>query len=204
MNVRQAAVAFISAQQFYHEAFRQHFDDNVAELTTDRFWMLAPVFTGCVFTFRFGYGRTNGAENAADEFFRKARVRDFRCLASEIEVRYSLDEAISFAKTWSKLKNRLYRPLFDVVTERSDDGYGDLLDSLPLAGRDVVDMAINRQYTSEPHFIQCVRDACSKREQDDLANFILQGENYIAMHLYDAARTALALEAEQTGDCCPA
>jgi hypothetical protein len=205
MNVQQAAVAFMAAQQVYHETFREHFGNDVAELTVDRFWELAPVFTGCVYKYRFGYGRSNGAVDAADEFFRKARVSDFRCFAGQPVVRYSLEEAACFAKTWGAVKSKLYQPLFNVVAGHSDDAYSDLLDSLPLAGREVVDMAIGGRYTSDRHFTQSVRDACGKHEQDKLAGFILQGENYIAMHLYDAAQTALALEAaERARACCSA
>ena len=36
--------------------------------------------------------------------------------------------------THRKLTTAFYEPLFHVVSGRGDDGYGDLLDSLPLAG----------------------------------------------------------------------
>jgi hypothetical protein len=187
--------ASFATRRVYNEAFREHFEHDITALPTGRFWQLAPVFSRWVYEFRFGYDRTNGVADAADEFFRQARVGDFRCLPGEAVISYSLEEAMRFAKRWTELRNRLYQPLFHVVAGCSDDAYGDLLDSLPLAGQDVVEMAISGGYTSDRHFTQNVWDACRKRQLDELADFILEGENYIAMHLREAAQGALALTA---------
>ena len=191
--------AFVSragpARQCYERSFRQYFEGNVDCLTEERFWQLQPVLVADVWQFRFAYGRTNGVEHAAGEFFRKPRIEDFRGLDGEHVPAYSLEEATRFAKTWRELTRRLYQPLFDVVRGRSDDAYGDLLDSLPLAGREVVNAALTRQFTTNTHFEDSVRFACRRRKE--LGPFILQGENYVATALFDAAQESFSLAAAE-------
>ena len=127
-DLRLKAMAYREAKENYGTAFRDYFTNQVTELPEDRFWELQAVLRGKVCTFRFGYKRTNGVEQAASEFFRKPLASDFGKAPS-----YSLDEAISFAKSWQGWRGRLYQPLFDVVEDRGEDAYGDLLDVLPLA-----------------------------------------------------------------------
>ena len=145
--LKQKAIAYRNAEANYNTAFREHFDNHVNELPEDRFWELQAVFRGEVCTFRFAYGRTNGVEQAAREFFRKPLANDFGNRPS-----YSLEEAISFAKSWQEWRRKLYRPLFDVVEGRGDDAYGDLLDALPLVGRDVIEEVLGGEFGNQRQF----------------------------------------------------
>lgn len=188
MELRDLAIAYRASLANYAKAFRRHFHDSVTVLTDDRFWALQPVFRSEVCKFRFNYGRSNGVEQAARELFRKPLAGDF-----DDSPTYTLDEAVQFAKTWPSIQNRLYRPLFDVVQDRGDDAYGDLLDSLPLAGREVVEKAIAGDFANERQFESAVLEGCAGDET--LAKFILHGENYAAMALADAARDAFAADA---------
>ncbi len=189
----QTAISFHEALQAYHQAFSEHFDNQVTTLPTDRFWQLQTVFNRQVIRFRFGYGRTNGVEQAAREFFRQPYAGDFR--ATGPGTKYSFDEAMSFAKSWRDIAGQLYEPLFDVVTGRGDDGYSDLLDSLPLAGREVVNKATNREFDNNQQFEEAVVLACSKQGYEQLTRLILRGENYIGMSLFDSAKDYLVYQA---------
>lgn len=198
MNVNEAARAFRAAEQNYHAAFDDYFANEITALPDDRFWQLQAVFVGEVVTFRFGYGRTNGIEQAARELFRKPLAGDFNGRGNGDVPRYSIHEAIQFAKTWHDLTRRLYQPLFHVIENRGDDAYGDLLDALPLAGRDVFRKSLDREYGNHRQFEDAVRDAC--KECPQMAELILRGENYIAMSLMEAARDYFAIATEDLSD----
>ena len=60
----QKAIAHREAKKDYSTAFREYFANQVAELPEDRFWELQAVFQRDVCTFRFGYKRTNGVDQA--------------------------------------------------------------------------------------------------------------------------------------------
>ncbi len=180
MNLSAAAQTLRAAKQDYLNAFRQYFAREVQILPDERFWQLHAVFRKEVLTFCFAYRRTNGVEQAARELFRKPLAEDFAGGA-----RYSLLEAVQFAKTWRQLSRRLAQPLYDVVQDRSDDGYDDLLDALPLAGQTVFQSALRQEFRSHDQFEQAVRQACC---HSDLAELILRGENYVSMSLEDAAQ----------------
>jgi len=184
-DLRLKAMAYREAKENYGTAFRDYFTNQVIELPADRFWELQAVLRGEVCTFRFGYKRTNGVEQACREFFRKPVADDFGKYAS-----YSLEEAVSFAKSWQGWRGRLYQPLLDVVEDRGDDAYGDLLDALPLAGRDLVCKALAGEFGNQRQFDAAVLEGCNGNQQ--LAKLILHGENYVAMSLADAAQEYFA------------
>ena len=188
-DLNQKAIAYCEAKEHYNTAFRDYFASQVTELPDDRFWELQAVFQRDVCTFRFGYKRTNGVDQAAREFFRKPLADDFGKAP-----RYSLEEAIRFAKTWDGWRKKLYQPLFDVVEDRGDDAYGDLLDALPLAGSDLVGNALAREFGNQQQLDAGVLEGCGGNEQ--LAKLILHGENYVAMALADAAQEHYATNAE--------
>jgi hypothetical protein len=194
-DLNQKAIAYCEAKKQYNTAFRDYFANQVTELPEDRFWELQAVFQRDVCTFRFGYKRTNGVEQAAGEFFRKPLANDFGKAPT-----YSLEEAISFAKSWQGWRGRLYEPLFDVVEDRGDDAYGDLLDALPLAGRDLVGKAQAGEFGNQQQFDAAVLEGYGGNDQ--LAKLILHGENYVAMSLCDGAQEYFAAKAETwpTGD----
>jgi len=75
--------------------------------------------------------------------------------------------AIRYIKTYDIKVSALYRPLFGVIEGCGDDGYGDVLDSFPLFGRERYEKALKGEIvgTSEEQY---------------------QGENYISMSLTDA------------------
>ena len=184
-DLTNKAIAYREAREHYNTVFRDHFANQVTELPEDRFWELQAVLRIEVCRFMFGYKRTNGVEQAAREFFRKPLADDFGKATN-----YSLEEAIRFAKTWDGWRQKLYQPLFDIVEDRGDDAYGDLLDALPLAGPGLISKALAREFGNQRQFDAGVLDGCGGNEQ--LAKLILHGENYVAMSLADAAQEYFA------------
>ena len=125
-------------------------------------------------------------EQAAGEFFRKALAKDFHGFGARDIPVYSLPEALQFAKRWRTLASELDDALSQVVEHRSGDAYGDLLDALPLAGHDVCTQALAGRFRDNRDLEDGVRLAC--QATPGMTNFILRGENYVAMALYEAAR----------------
>ena len=184
-DLEQKAIAFREAKEEYNRSFRDYFAKSVTELPEDRFWQLQAVLCGEIRRFVLGYRRTNGVEQAAREFFRKPSADDFGKAPQ-----YSLEEAISFAKGWQEWRGRLYQPLFDVVKDRGDDAYGDLLDALPLVGRDVVQEVLGSEFGNQEQFEAAVFVGCDGSKQ--FTELILHGENYVGMNLAEAAMAYFA------------
>lgn len=130
--------------------------------------------------------RSDGVARAADEFFRKPYVGHFHDGNGQMLSRYSFDEALQFARTWGEIVDRLYPALFSVVTGRSDDTFGDLIDSLPLLGRELVEQTVDGRFTKMSQLLRAISVKC--QDVDLPAAFVVEGENYFAASLYEAAR----------------
>lgn len=76
-----------------------------------------------------------------------------------------IDKVVRFIKTYESKVAALYKPLNEVIEGYGDDGYGDILDSFPLFGREKYEKALKGEIKGDPY----------------------QGENYIKMKLTDAA-----------------
>jgi hypothetical protein len=96
---------------------------------------------------------------------------------------------VRFAKTYEEIKRRLYTPLFELVEDKGDDSYSDLIDNLPLLGQKIFNSVETKEYGNA----SLVR---SKILQTALIQgkgftvfreFVWDGENYNAMSLRDAA-----------------
>jgi hypothetical protein len=185
MCIEHAARAFAQARDRYHDCFRQYFDQRVQPLSDDRFWQLQSVFRDEIRSFRFVMNRSDGVARAADEFFRNPYTGHFSDRNGRALPRYSLDEAMQFAKTWGEIVDRLYPVLFSVVTNRSDDTYGDLIDSLSLLGREVLEQAVEGKFTKMSQLLRAARARC--KELSLPPAFVLEGENYVGSCLYESA-----------------
>lgn len=153
-------------------------------LTDDEFWKLCRIFRDFVVRYRFGYGRTNGVKDAAWEFFRKVIVD-----GAEVEDEFWL--RMRFAARYGEVCGRASEALWDVI-ERGNDGFGDLLDSLPLAGREVHEKACEGFYGNESALAEAVQAAGPpiRKSTDEFTRFILFGENYHGLMLHEAAEKA--------------
>lgn len=80
------------------------------------------------YVFKYKRGATVGLENAANEMFRLVAVGS---------ADYTTDELRGFCKWYDKTSNRIGRAIGDLF-DYHGDGFGDLCDSLPLAGEAIV------------------------------------------------------------------
>ena len=121
-------------------------------LNRERFWTLIPNLQKEIQTFRFQYARTNGIEDATDEFFRKAAtgestgthvpnpyIDEFlsreKSTGPNVPNPYTFEEALHFAATWPTVCYDLDHRYNKLITGYSDDSYTDFMDALPLAGK---------------------------------------------------------------------
>ena len=77
------------------------------------------------------------------------------------------ETAMRFVKTYNEKSGALYKPLYNVITDQSDDGYGDLIDSFPLFGQERYELALKGEIVGD------------QEEQD-------QGENYMRTKMEEA------------------
>jgi len=82
--------------------------------------------------------------------------------------------AMRFIRTYNKKVDALYKPLFDTIDGFGDDGYGDILDSFPLFGRERYEKALKGEIEG------------SSKDQ-------YQGENYMRMSLEDVFKKKFAI-----------
>jgi hypothetical protein len=117
-------------------------------------------------------------ENRIHEFIRKMYCGETDDQIPEKEWLNFVD-ALRFLKTLKSFKKLAYKNLFDVITDRGNDSYGDLVDSIILAGKGVYDKICSKAYCTGEMKRLCedVKAAVSEK----LAKNILEGENYIEM-----------------------
>ena len=98
----------------------------------DRFWKLHDHFRELI---RYNLDRKHGEPiaSAAREFFRLALVTEPPLEGDE----YQMEEALQYLQGYDSLKNKLGNALADLY-EFHGDSFGDMIDSMPLGGRNYV------------------------------------------------------------------
>jgi rubrerythrin len=120
-----------------------------------------------------------------------------------------------FAKTYERKAASLYKPLFEVAEGRGDDSYGDLLDNLPLIGREAYEKALNGYFGNEEALKDAAREGfkdavtaslrCSwskteptkeeiTKRVERLVSHIFSGENYNRTALNEKGREVFKQE----------
>jgi hypothetical protein len=161
------------AKANYHKLFQEFFKE-LEPLEDGQFWSLlkntfVPEVLRAFVNKTPGYISTTAAHNL---------------FCQPIKSSISFDTGLHFAATWRLKTKELYTPLFDIVENRGDDAYGDLLDSLPLLGHKFYERCLAGDFKNNKDFENEVKLTC---KTEGFAKFILHGENYFAMHLWDKA-----------------
>ncbi len=170
-----------TAKKAYKAAF-EAYKTAAPELSAARFWELVEAFRKLIAQCLRGRDR-GAAKQAAQEFTRRAWV------GMEPFAPDSLAEVAAFARRYAALSDEL-GAAFDAVQERlelerSDDAYSDLLDALPLAGKNVCERVLKKKFATNAEFEKAVR-AATLANGPAIGRFILEGENYID-HCLDKA-----------------
>lgn len=169
-----AGNAVLTANFNYRAAWFKFFD-GVKPVSKARFWALLECFRKEVEVYCFTYKRTNGVGQAAKEFFRKALVGSMSAIPGCPT--YSIQEASGFVKAYSKaleVLERRHGKLFDYA----GDSFGDLMDSLPLAGSEFFE----KRFATEDELYGAIRSL------EPVWSEFLFRENYVLMSLEDAAK----------------
>ena len=181
-----AALALAKAEKDYETAWGQYFhafgDENalVKPLGKSRFWEMLAQFTREIECFYFGYKRTNGIEDAADELFRKAVTGESQHpIGHGLVVQYTYEDVLRFAVTYGCVKGHIEKRIGHLF-EFAGDSFADLVDSLPLAGREF--------YAKKFHSQAALYEAGHKHLTDKWRKLIFGGENYIESTLEKAAK----------------
>lgn len=147
------------------------------------FWKILPAYRSVVIDVAF---RKNYRCHPADEFFRRAVTG---------EGKYSLSRAIQFARSWDEIDSRFAWELgraereFGADWGRSDDSFGDLCDSLPLAGSSCL-QALREGRVKDEATLHASCDAAVLAVPSFVPH-IFYGENYNFMHLHNEAKNRL-------------
>jgi hypothetical protein len=184
------ATAFADARSQWKQQFLL-FRHHVPTLSPELFWHKVVLFRDILLD-RMLHPRgsnSSASEAAADEFMRLTVVNGG-----------DLGEAVHFACSWRRYANMAHaagdRAPFGF--DRGDDGYGDLMDALPLLGQKIHNKLVGGGFNSLAEFNDAVDVACDTAGRV-LNDVVLGGENYFGSHLSDAAQKWVVLEARRYG-----
>jgi hypothetical protein len=202
-EIVKSARAFLEAKAEYSKNFKIYLE-SLEPLSEKRFWEMTDIYN--LLILKGIIGESNAVEKAAGELFRlpHADSKKFRLGGVRRKSPYTFEEALQFANDWSSYKDELYTPLFEIVENRSDDSYGDLLDNLPLLGPKFYARCLTKNFSNGTDFENAVgivsQIAASGRGMNTAASyqrFILHGENYNGMMLRDAAEEYFAYQSRK-------
>lgn len=177
------AFAALAKQKFklddkYENAYWE-FRKSINPLALPKFWQMVSVLKELVYERK---DQDDPAENAVDEFFRLAHVAIPGRDRQEHTNEYTFADCIAFSVRWDDLN--LYDALFDIVEGKSDDSYGDLIDSLPFAGEKFILRCQQRGFKNFDEFKSVLKKTVGAWWYE----YIYDGENYIGMKLDDEAK----------------
>jgi hypothetical protein len=181
-NLKDLAKARRDSNKAYETAFRKEVR-SLKPMDTEEFWEVIPALAVLL---------TEGrdVDSAMHNFMCNAVYQSYGdCPApfEDLSSPVAWELMVRFLNKYEEVKRSLSKKCHDLRgLERGDDGYGDLMDSLPLAGVDVVhglmvdDIATYKQ----------LEEAFTLKNDQPLKKFILDGENYITMKLEEALQKA--------------
>jgi len=206
------AKAFDEARQQWDAWFLVYYKHSIPPLAPEFFWPIVDKFRDVLLK-TASYRGVRDGQAAAEEFMRLA-------VSEEL---VSLEAAIHFALSWRHYKDKAYAAGGNsgFSWERGDDGFGDLMDSLPLASRDVYDKLVAGEFKTLQEFNNSVDStfvslisrspfdsdpttiaAAHERVELSMAyklliDVVLYGENYFSMFLEKAAQNWIVAESRR-------
>lgn len=128
-SIQVTGLAKLDADESYEAAFNEFFSSQPIDEAA--FWKLIPTFRKYFYQFAVDRGRSEAAQDAAQELFRQA-----------FDNTIPLDQAITFAATYRAIKDQIDNKIARHF-EYNGDGYGDVIDILPLCGQKFFDSLDN-------------------------------------------------------------
>ncbi len=177
------AKAHLLAKSAFNRAYCRFWQVDVNPCSDETGWKLLEVFRGKVEKFRFKLSRSERSiELAAWEIFRQQLVG---------QADYGFKDVVEFVKWYGALKKQIAVAIEELF-EFHSDSFSDLVDSHPLAGRELVDRAL----ASHPHSDRPrrdgyldereVREAVLQKLGKQWHNVICECPNYVESALQSA------------------
>ena len=182
-QIMEQANAYRVAQAKFDTEFRQ-FAGGVPPLAPEHFWPMVEQFRKTLLR-TMTYRKETAVEVTASEFLR------------ELSMQKNLAAGIHFALSWDGYVTKAHRAgnKAPFSWERGDDGYGDLMDSLPILGQDVFDSLEARRFNTLDEFNDRIELLCPANCLNSvLKDMVLNGENYFGMSLREAAQKWVVFE----------
>ncbi len=180
-RLNQVANNKVAVDQAYHEAWTDARVSTI-RLPVDRFWNIVETLRSSI----LDVDRFDAYKYACNELFRL-------CVRGDLVVGGTLvtfDELVSFMENWQAVTAALHETLFDIVTDKGDDGYSDLCDALPLIGRQGVAVLLALDSTANDMIVIGVIRGQSPglSGKSTWLNLIWDTEGYWSMNLENQAR----------------
>jgi hypothetical protein len=184
-EVCKLAKTHLLAKSAFNLAYCRYWETEVKPCSDETGWKLLEVFRGEVEKFLFKYNRREeGIKQAAWEIFRLELVD---------EADYRFEDVRDFVKWYRAIQSKIGRAIGHLY-DYHGDSFGDLVDSYPLAGRELVERAL----ASHPKSNWPRRDGyLDEREVGNAVleklgvqwhKLICEGENYVVSALEAACR----------------
>lgn len=188
-NLRKHAQRLNLAETRFEKTFNLWRNKEVKPCDDETGWKILDAFRHEVGYYYFDLRRYDvGIEHAAWELFRK-------CLTGECN--HTIGEILQFVEWYGVLTSRISKAFRDLSLDRGDDSFGDLTDSLPLAGRKIVERCLATDPRSgkpkREGFLEAkeLYEAIKSDLSEDWYKLICEGENYVEMALSDSAKKAV-------------
>jgi hypothetical protein len=200
------------AQEIYDNAIRNYGHgavERVKPLSEAAFWQITDSYRTLVLV-AIATSRAEPPKWAADEMFRIAVYEGTASWWSKKMPhghRASFFDTFNYAFTYSQYRREYYK-LVDAMPQvsgecgKSDDGFGDLMDGLPLLGQTFYQRLQRKRFYNYKHFKHIVRKTVNQfvdelgpdythyadKVKRRFTRMILDGENYFGMTLEDMAK----------------
>jgi len=186
-TIMAQAAAFKEARSQFDEQFMD-WSRGIPPLAPEHFWPMVDQFRKVLLD-TMQYRKEGFVEAAANEFIRLAAVNGGDIAA-----------AVHFALSWSHYKGKAYAAGDELgfSFDRGDDGYGDLMDAVPLLGQVFNERLELGKFHTLREFNEQVDAVCDVAGRV-LKNVVLHGENYFSMCLRDEAQKWVVIESRNYG-----
>jgi len=173
-NLLQTAKALNEAKGAYGKAIRAEMA-SFQPMDIDTFWEVNAVYAKKIQQRRkYGTGVKDGSHNLMCEYV----------YSGDGTKKDGWESMVRFLARYEQVKCALSKKLNEMPgLDRGDDGYGDLMDSLPLAGKAVFDGLMGDDIANFKQLEKAL-------DEHPLKDFILNGENYVCMTLGTAIEKA--------------
>tara|TARA_Y100000034_G_C6865183_1_gene394246 strand:+ start:122 stop:754 length:633 start_codon:yes stop_codon:yes gene_type:complete len=185
-DIETAACVLNQAQENFDKAWHIHWEEDVIPLDEGKFWEILDHFIN-ILVDEHDKTKLDAIERATMELARRAWTGQYWKGCNIVVNAFDLDDVIDFTKRWDDYKERLFHILFDVVKDRGDDSYGDFIDALPLAGRDIVNKCFDELYVYKALEAD-IRELELIYDSGLDVDLILHGESYFSSRLKDAIK----------------